>query len=180
VRLARDQSELVLRSSRADFVRMHEHPFLVGSPSLRKPAHAHLTAAIPLFDPATLDSNPIVDTPPEPAVPLVLPIRKRQNNFPSMITVGRTENNDLALPDITVSRFHAFFRHTAGSQGGDRSERLELADAGSRNGTWLAGRRLPGKGPLQVVTPGDVVRFGNLSFIVLDAGGCWDELHKVG
>jgi hypothetical protein len=177
VRLARDQSEQVLRSARADFVRMHEHPFLVGSPNLRKPARVHLTAAIPVFDPATLDGDTQAEPLGQSDLPLVLPIRKRQSNFPSMITVGRTENNDVALPDITVSRFHAFFRHSV--RDGEKGERLELGDAGSRNGTWLAGRRLPGKGPLQIVTTGDVVRFGSLSFMVLDAGGCWDELHKL-
>jgi pSer/pThr/pTyr-binding forkhead associated (FHA) protein len=178
VRLPRDQSDLVLRSARADFVRMHEHPFLVGSANLRRPARPILTAAIPLFEPATLDDDDVAAAVAEGDIPLVLPIRKQQTNFPSMITVGRTENNDLALPDITVSRFHAFFRHTPAGSG--RTDRLELGDAGSRNGTWLAGRKLMAKGPLQSVTPGDTVRFGNLSFIVLDAAGCWDELHKLG
>src|SRR6478672_2070563 len=31
--------------------------------------------------------------------PLVLPLRKVQSTFPSMITVGRTENNDLVVSD---------------------------------------------------------------------------------
>src|SRR3954466_1649933 len=44
------------------------------------------------------------------ARPLVLPLRKVQSTFPSMITVGRTENNDLVIPDEQVSKFHAFFR----------------------------------------------------------------------
>ena len=176
MRLARDQSEQVLRSSRGDFVRMHDHAFLVGSPNLRKPPRLHLTSALPLVDPTTLDAEAAAETPLVMDLPLVLAIRKRHSNFPSMITVGRTENNDLALPDITVSRFHAFFRNMVGP---DNTARLELGDAGSRNGSWLAGRRLPAKGPLQAVTPGDVVRFGNVSFIVLEAGACWDELHKV-
>jgi pSer/pThr/pTyr-binding forkhead associated (FHA) protein len=155
---------------------MHDNHFLVGSANLRRPTRAHLTAAIPVFDPATIDCDASAQAGPSRDTPLVLPIRKRHSSFPSMITVGRTENNDLALPDITVSRFHAFFRHGGG--GSQRSDRLELADAGSRNGTWLAGRRLLGKGPLQALSIGDVVRFGSLSFILFDAGGCWDELHK--
>jgi hypothetical protein len=157
---------------------MHDHPFLVGSANLRRPAGLHLTAAIPLFDPATLDAEGnAAAAAADGDLPLVLPIRKRQSAFPSMITVGRTDNNDLPLPDITVSRFHAFFRHTPAVAGA--GDRLELGDAGSRNGTWLAGRRLPGKGALQSITPGDPLRFGNLSFLVLDAGACWDELHRL-
>ena len=166
MRLARDQSELVLRASRADFVRMHDHPFLVGSPSLRKPAHAHLTAAIPLFDPATLDASPPVESLLDADLPMVLPIRKLQSNFPSMITVGRTANNDLTIPDVNVSKFHAWFRQ--GPAG------VELVDAGSRNGTFVDDRRLPSsRGAGMAVIVGQVLRFGDLTFRYLDAATLW-------
>ena len=65
--------------------------------------------------------------------PLVLPLRKVQSTFPSMITVGRTDNNDLVVPDEQVSKFHAFFRLVG--------DRVELSDAGSRNGTFVGTRR---------------------------------------
>src|SRR5512142_1690299 len=42
--------------------------------------------------------------------PVVLPVRKVQTTFPSMITVGRAKNNDIVVPDALVSKFHAFFR----------------------------------------------------------------------
>jgi predicted component of type VI protein secretion system len=167
-----DWAELALRSARADFARMHEHPFLVGSSTLKKPARPQLTNAFVMaFDPVTLDGQQPDPMAHDEKLPLMLAVRKAQTNFPSMITVGRTENNDICLPDVTVSRFHAFFRKTGA--------RLEIGDAGSRNGSWLAGRRLPPKGPMQAVTFGDVVRFGNLSFSVLDAGAAWDELHTL-
>jgi hypothetical protein len=172
--LSRDYAELALRTSRGDFVRMHDELFLVGSANLRRPARAQLTGIHSVVDLATAsaDGEALPATSGDGSAPLVLPIRKVQNSFPSMITVGRTENNDIPLPDVTVSRFHAFFRQTDG--------RLDLGDAGSRNGTWVATRRLVPRGPVEPVTLGDMVRFGNLAFMILDAAGCWDELHKLG
>jgi hypothetical protein len=165
----RDYAELALRQPRADFARVHNHPFLVGRANLRRPARPQLTGMIKAFD-VTLDES--VRGEPDDDKPLVLAILKVQTAFPSMITVGRTDNNDIALPDVTISRFHAFFRGTG--------SRLELGDAGSRNGTWLAGKKLLPKGPAVPVPFGEVVRFGNLTFIILDPEGCWDELHKLG
>jgi pSer/pThr/pTyr-binding forkhead associated (FHA) protein len=166
----RDYAELALIQARPDFVRMcGAHPFLVGRAHLRRPTRPQLTGMIKAFD-NTLDEG--MGGVPEADTPLVLPILKLQPNFPSMITIGRTENNDIPLPDVTISRFHAFFRQAAAG--------LELADAGSRNGTWLGGKKLVAKAPAVSVPLGEVVRFGSLSFVVVDAGGCWDELHKLG
>ena len=63
------------------------------------------------------------------------PLTKRPgaNSFSMMITVGRTENNDIVLKHTMVSKFHAYFR-TLG-------ENFTLVDAGSLNGTWLDGKR---------------------------------------
>ena len=58
---------------------------------------------------------------------VIAPVRKRLDLFPEMITVGRTGNNDIVIPDATVSKFHAYFRVT--------DKGLEIVDAGSRNGT---------------------------------------------
>ena len=101
---------------------------------------------------------------------LVLPIRKVQPTFPSMITVGRTANNDIVIPDINISRFHAYFRATA--------DRVELADAGSANGTFIEGKRLPAKGTAQIVIPGETVSFAQLEFTLLDASRAWDRVRR--
>jgi hypothetical protein len=107
----------------------------------------------------------------ERARPLVLPLRKVQATFPSMITVGRTENNDIVIPDEQVSKVHAFFR-----QYGDR---LEISDAGSRNGTFVGGRRLESRGASVPVKLQDHVCFGALEFILLDARACWEWLRQI-
>jgi pSer/pThr/pTyr-binding forkhead associated (FHA) protein len=99
----------------------------------------------------------------------VLPVRKQHDTFPSMITVGRTRNNDVVVADVLVSKFHAFFRVL--------DDHYELADAGSQNGTRVGERVLVPKGPSLALQSGDIVYFAQLRFRFLDAGACWDELR---
>ena len=103
--------------------------------------------------------------------PLVLPLRKVQSTFPSMITVGRTDNNDLVVPDEQVSKFHAFFRLVG--------DRVEVSDAGSRNGTFVAGRRLEARGASVPVGARAKVAFGAIEFQLFDARGCWEWLRQL-
>ncbi len=103
--------------------------------------------------------------------PLVLPLRKVQSTFPSMITVGRTDNNDLVVPDEQVSKFHAFFRLVG--------DRVELSDAGSRNGTFIGSRRLEARGGGAQLNRGDRFAFGAIEFQLFDARGCWEWLRQL-
>jgi FHA domain len=103
--------------------------------------------------------------------PLVLPLRKLQPTFPSMITVGRTDTNDLIVPDEQVSKFHAFFRLVG--------DRVELSDAGSRNGTFVGGRRLAPRGGGAVLHLRDKFAFGAIEFQLFDACGCWEWLRQL-
>jgi pSer/pThr/pTyr-binding forkhead associated (FHA) protein len=100
-----------------------------------------------------------------------LPIRKVIDTFPNMITVGRTANNDLVVSDVSVSKVHAFFTQTPHG--------LELADAGSKNGTWVGSEELPPRGPARAVKLGDRLRFGRIGFTVVDAGVCWDTMDRM-
>jgi pSer/pThr/pTyr-binding forkhead associated (FHA) protein len=105
----------------------------------------------------------------QPLESLLRAIRKVQPTEPDRITVGRDADNDVVIPDTTVSAHHAWFRERAG--------RLELVDAGSRNGTWVGALRLPPRGP--VGTPiGQRLRFGELTFRLLDAEGLWRLVHE--
>lgn len=61
-------------------------------------------------------------------------VKKPGASFPDRITIGRTPNNDIAVSDPSVSRFHAYVRQA--------SDGWVVADAGSRNGSWLRGVRL--------------------------------------
>lgn len=70
------------------------------------------------------------------------------------IRVGRAPDNDLVLSDLLVSRYHAEVRKSA--QG------FEVIDLGSRNGTYLNGRRVT-QAPL---TPGDLLSVGHHRFML--------------
>lgn len=67
----------------------------------------------------------------------------------SPITVGRSKRNRLCLPHITVSRLHATIRHDG--------EGWVIEDDGSKNGTYVNGKRV--SGPVRLAH-GDVVLFG--------------------
>jgi hypothetical protein len=167
-----DYFDLATRSLREDFVERYPYFFLVGDALLATPEPARRTEQFDFSDP-NLDKTTTHEgnTPKKPAT-LVLAVRKIQDQFPSMITVGRTNNNDIVIPDINVSRFHAFFRVFP--------DRIELADAGSQNGTFVDKKQLPTKGAAQIVVPGEHVAFAHLEFSFLDAGATWDSLRRTG
>jgi adenylate cyclase len=70
-------------------------------------------------------------------------------------TLGRAEDNDLVLPDGSVSRYHARLRLSAGQ--------LQLEDLGSRNGSKVNGRSLEGVCP---VKSGDTLSVGEYELLV--------------
>jgi pSer/pThr/pTyr-binding forkhead associated (FHA) protein len=62
----------------------------------------------------------------------VYPLAKKPGaSFPDRITIGRTSNNDVVIADHSVSRLHAYVRRDG--------DRWVVADAGSKNGSWLRG-----------------------------------------
>ena len=78
------------------------------------------------------------ELPAESGEPLVVLVKKQASNaFQTRITVGRTTNNDVMLDDASVSRFHAWLEHEEGG--------WMVADAGSKNGTYLNGQKLKPK-----------------------------------
>jgi hypothetical protein len=111
-------------------------------------------------------------SPPKPDL-LVFPLRQMgRSAFPRMITVGRTKNNDVVLPDVMISKFHAFFKEENGQ--------LVCQDAESRNGSFVDGKRAPStrRGKGLKVEPGAVVKFGPLEFEFLSAANLWDLARR--
>jgi transcriptional regulator of acetoin/glycerol metabolism len=71
--------------------------------------------------------------------------------------IGREESMDIVIDDGKVSRFHA---EVAPTHGG-----VVVTDAGSRNGTYVAGRRV---GPDRMTAPfGSVIRIGRALLIAI-------------
>jgi hypothetical protein len=74
---------------------------------------------------------------PRPDNPLVLPLRTE--GTPSSgggVSIGRSESNDVVIENPSVSRFHALIHRDV------RTQTWTISDAGSRNGTWVEGKRV--------------------------------------
>ncbi len=96
----------------------------------------------------------------DPGEPVIFEVKKQKDNaFRRGVTVGRTANNDLVFDDASVSRFHAWFQ--------EEEQGWSVADAGSKNGTTLDGKKLSSKKPAAIV-PGARVRFGSVEVVFLD------------
>lgn len=79
---------------------------------------------------------------------------------PGAYTLGKGDKCDVILNDNHVSRVHARLDVT--------SKAVILTDVGSTNGTWVKGKRLAAEIRLD---SGDVVNFGELRLVVLEAPG---------
>ncbi|HEX6527442.1 MAG TPA: DUF1707 and FHA domain-containing protein [Streptosporangiaceae bacterium] len=90
---------------------------------------------------------------PRPAAPLVFPPGEPGDG--ASFTIGRDQECDLYIPDMTVSRLHARLVREA--------EGWLLTDLGSTNGTRLNGWRVRAAVPVRA---GDQIRFGSAEFIV--------------
>ncbi|HEY8155615.1 MAG TPA: FHA domain-containing protein [Myxococcota bacterium] len=95
---------------------------------------------------------------------VVYPMRSRDPAKGTMITLGREASRDVVIPDMSVSRFHAFAK--PGPDGA-----LVIQDAGSTNGTMVNGESVltTGAGPARRLKPGDNVRLGHIEMTFTDA-----------
>lgn len=90
---------------------------------------------------------------PEPAVMELFPLTKKPGaSFRDRLMIGRSVNNDVMIDDHSVSRLHAYIRDAGG---------WVVADAGSKNGSWLDGAVLEPRRE-QPMRPGSILRFGDI------------------
>jgi hypothetical protein len=80
-------------------------------------------------------------------------VKKPGASFPDRITIGRTANNDIVIADHSVSRLHAYIKHHGGG--------WVVADAGSKNGSWLRGHAMDARREL-AITSRTVMRLGDV------------------
>lgn len=156
-----DLATLALSLTRDQFRSRFECYFLCADLGVGKSTRPQRTEAF------VADEKTESYTGPMPGSPFAAPLVKVQEQFPSMIMLGRTLNNDIVIGDTSISKFHAFFRVGPAS--------VEVADAGSRNGTFVGDKKLAAK-QMERLRPGDHVRFARLAFQLLDAPACWDWL----
>ncbi len=81
-------------------------------------------------------------------------VRQRADSVYSFVSVGRTENCDVCLPDDSVSKLHALLRKKEG--------KWWVQDADSANGTLLNEQKVPPRadGTGLALRPGDRLSFG--------------------
>ncbi len=85
----------------------------------------------------------------------------------SRLTIGRSRENDLFLPDQWLSRFHAEIRLTPNG--------FLIVDLGSKNGTLLNGRTVQGEAAMH---PGDIVVLGEHTLSIIEATQSGDVLDE--
>jgi pSer/pThr/pTyr-binding forkhead associated (FHA) protein len=162
------------RLGRERFLASYPHPILVHHET---PAAARLEAFAggDKFRTGVPQGPPVEAVLPGDASDLdaaVHPIRKRKGNpYPDTITVGRAESNDIVVAYDELSKLHAYFtRSTDGA--------LFLADAGSTNGTWVAGVRLAAN-ESQRLAARERIGLGEHAFEVLAPGALADWLASL-
>lgn len=74
-----------------------------------------------------------------------------------VISIGRNEDSDITLDDITVSRRHSEIHHNAG--------RYIVRDAGSLNGTYVNQRRID----VAELSQGDELQVGKFRLVFLES-----------
>jgi FHA domain-containing protein len=158
-----DLATLAVSLTRDQFSARFQCAFLCADLTVGRTTRPQRTEVFPTDEPTDARLEPL------PGPPFVAPLVKVQEQYPSMIMLGRTLNNDIVVGDTSISKFHAFFRVAPGL--------IEVADAGSRNGTYVAGVRLEPK-QMARLKPGDRVRFARLPFQLLDASSCWDFIIR--
>jgi hypothetical protein len=95
---------------------------------------------------------------------LVFAVKKTERSVGHLVTMGRASNNDVAIRDQSVSRFHAFMKQSD-------DDRFHIQDAGSTNGTMVNGTSVParGHGPAVDLKTGDNLRLGQVELTFLAA-----------
>lgn len=91
------------------------------------------------------------------------PLRRRQDSVYSFVSVGRTQNCDVWIPDESVSKLHALIR--------EKGAAFQIVDSGSRNRTLVDGVLAPqrGEGEAAAIQPLSEVRFGNVETVFFPA-----------
>jgi hypothetical protein len=88
----------------------------------------------------------------------------------SEITAGRAGDNDLIIPEYSVSQRHCHFRVQINRLLRSRPRRLFVTDLESLNGTAVRGQRVEPSEETELWA-GDDLAIGRLRFVVLDAAG---------
>lgn len=107
------------------------------------------------------------ELPPETDLEVFPLAKKAGASFADRITIGRTLNNDVVINDSSVSRLHAYIRRDGAG--------WILADAGSKNGSWLKTERLEARRE-KVLPSRTVIRLGEVELTFYTAADLFAAL----
>ena len=107
------------------------------------------------------------ELPPETDLEVYPLAKKAGASFADRITIGRTLNNDVVINDSSVSRLHAYIRRDGAG--------WIVADAGSKNGSWLRGSRLEARRELAIPSRA-VLRLGEVDLTFYTAADLFAAL----
>ena len=150
--------ELIRGKKLEEFVQEHPHPVLIGLGVIaaelqRNPAKAAGTMFVNLsVAPGDEESSPQLNQ--------VFEIVQSSGGTGSEILIGSSPDNDISIPDSSLSKTHAHFV-LEGSE-------CYIVDHGSTNGTFINGARVEIRKPA-LLKGGDVLTLGRLSFTYYDA-----------
>jgi pSer/pThr/pTyr-binding forkhead associated (FHA) protein len=86
----------------------------------------------------------------------VFPVVKGRNSVPGPVTIGRTSDNDLAIPEYTISTRHCILALVDGE--------YRLTDLGATNGTFVNDLQLTPRKPCRL-RGGETVRMGRFTLL---------------
>ncbi len=150
------------KSQRSEFVAASPHFFLVSAGAFHLPHGPETTVEMP----SVRENLVIGGVTSEPVY--VYALFKTQAENSDRITVGRVPTNDVCIPDVTISKLHAYFVANGGS--------LTVFDANSQNGTYVGPKRVKAMESMAIVA-GETVRFGLVTMTLLDAGQVWERVR---
>ncbi len=99
----------------------------------------------------------------------VFPVVKGKNSTPGPLTIGRTSDNDLAIPEYTISTRHCILAFVNGQ--------YRLTDLGATNGTMVNNVALTPRKPCPLCG-GDTLRMGRFTLLFHLARGFGEYLRE--
>jgi pSer/pThr/pTyr-binding forkhead associated (FHA) protein len=99
----------------------------------------------------------------------VFPVSKAKHANPGPVRIGRTSDNDICIPEYSISKFHC--------QLAQAGVEMKLVDTGSTNGTTVNGKRVAPKTPCALVG-GETLVMGRFAFLFHRAPGFVAYLSK--
>jgi hypothetical protein len=148
------------------FVQSHPHTVLVVTGVAGALAEQVPLNRTMVTEPAGLSVQAVVGL-----IGRVFPLEKGKYSSPGPITVGRTPDNDVTIPESSISARHCIIR-ILGAQ-------ITISDAGSTNGTLVNGVKLPAR-KAQTVGEGDVITLGRFTLGVHTPRGFIKHLRERG